>query len=457
MKRLNTTILISLPLVFVLLFVTSCLKPEPCNRDFIFKKEAITLNINEQEKLTFTVEQPQDLEITWRSEDPTIATVKDGLVHAQNAGKTVVSAEAKINGVTKIAKCTVTVNPTEHKFSDPNLPKRVLQLHPEIDANGDGIISPEEALQLKELNLEIADKAKATAEEKITSVEGIQIFKNLTFLNLKNQFIGDATPIESLKELQKLYITQTEIPSLRVDGMPQLQDLRLFGNKKLSAIDVTQNPKLNILYVQDTQISSINVSNNKELEDFNVNRTQVSRLELVDLPKLTQILAVNCKLDRVIIKGLPQLQKVFIDNNQLSSVSLSDLPELNRLSVYKNRLTSLSLENLPKLMFLFAHENQLETLDLSKLPMLFELNVDQNPLTQLDLSKNPVIRTLGAENMPKLQEINLRNGEYNDEAEYLVKEGNTALKRVLVDKGPEETHLLNIFPKGTSGVEVIAE
>ena len=445
--------ILSIPFALVVLLTSSCLKPEPCNSKFQFEQESITLKIGEQVTLKFSGYISKKTQISWSVEKPNVASVDNGLVRALNAGTTNVYAEATINGIKKTALCTITVAPEGFRFTDPNLPKRILQLHPEIDTNKDGAITPEEALLLTELDLEIKDKAKATEEEKITSVEGIELFTNLTYL--KNQFIKDATPVEALKKLEKLYITYTEIPSIQVKEMPELRDLRLFGNKNIKEIDVRSNTKLDTLYIQDTQISEIDVTNNKELIDLNVNRTNLTCLILTDLPKLNQVLAVKCQISSVSFKGLPAIKKIYIDNNQLTRVNLKDLPALMHLSVYNNKLQALELD-LPKLMFLHTHENELKSIDLSKLPMLFHLDIDKNPLVKIDLSSNKIIRDLRSEYIPTLEEINLRNGEYNEDAQYEIKEGNTGLKRVLVDSGDEETHLRNLFPAG-SGVAILAE
>ena len=93
---------------------------------------------------------------------------------------------------------------------------------------------------------------------------------------------------------------------------------------------------------------------------------------------------------------------------------------------------------------------------IERLRHFFHLDIDKNPLVKIDLSSNKIIRDLRSEYIPTLEEINLRNGEYNEDAQYEIKEGNTGLKRVLVDSGDEETHLRNLFPAG-SGVAILAE
>ena len=246
--------ILSIPFALVVLLTSSCLKPEPCNSKFQFEQENITLKIGEQVALKFSGYISKKTQISWSVEKPNVASVDNGLVRALNAGTTNVYAEATINGIKKTALCTITVAPEGFRFTDPNLPKRILQLHPEIDTNKDGAITLEEALLLTELDLEIKDKAKATAEEKITSVEGIELFTNLTYLNLKNQFIKDASPIEALKKLEKLYITYTEIPSIQVKEMPELRDLRLFGNKNIKEIDVRSKTKIDNIYIKENKI-----------------------------------------------------------------------------------------------------------------------------------------------------------------------------------------------------------
>lgn len=134
-------------------------------------------------------------------------------------------------------------------------------------------------------------------------------------------------------------------------------------------------------------------------------------------------------------------------------ITLENLPLLQRLNLYDNALESLTLD-LPKLMFLFVYDNQLKQLDTSHLPMLFQISVSNNPIKKLDLSSNPIVRNIEAENMPAMTELNLKNnGDFDEDYEYLIIDGNTSLKTIYVDAGSEATAVKQLV--GSKAINVV--
>ena len=88
--------------------------------------------------------------------------------------------------------------------------------------------------------------------------------------------------------------------------------------------------------------------------------------------------------------------------------------------------------------------------------MLFKLMISENPLRALDCSSNPIIREITAEAMPEMEWVNLKNGDYNEEAQYEIAIDNPKLTKVIVDAGDEETHLKNVF-KNNPKVQIVTE
>lgn len=97
------------------------------------------------------------------------------------------------------------------QFKDPVFKKRVLS-----EMKTQGIISSdkqditgEDALKVKVLNL-----GKHENDDPITSLDGIEKFKNLTTLWLSNNKISDITPLKDLTNLTWLYLNHNQIQNL---------------------------------------------------------------------------------------------------------------------------------------------------------------------------------------------------------------------------------------------------
>ena len=75
-------------------------------------ESSITLNLEETKQLTATTDDDSAYVFTWKSDDPTIASVDDGLVKALKEGKTKISVSIKKKGQIKVLEtksCEVTV------------------------------------------------------------------------------------------------------------------------------------------------------------------------------------------------------------------------------------------------------------------------------------------------------------------------------------------------------------
>lgn len=115
----------------------------------------------------------------------------------------------------------------------------------------DGVITPEEAKQLKQLNVE---------GRGIKDLKGIEFFPNL-----------DA-----------LYCYDNQLISLDVSNNPALTTLSC-GNNQLTSLDVSNNKKLKHLICYDNQLTSLDVSNNPALTNLwccgnNIKGTQMDYL-----------------------------------------------------------------------------------------------------------------------------------------------------------------------------------
>ena len=99
------------------------------------------------------------------------------------------------------------------------------------------------------------------------------------------------------------------------------------------------------------------------------------------------------RLSALDLSGNPRLDMLYLPHNQITGLDLSPVPLLTRLEVPYNLLTSIDLSHLPRLNLLSLTANRLTSLDTRGLNGLDELHCDTNPLTDLQLD-NAVLRYL---------------------------------------------------------------
>ena len=425
--------------------------------EITFEQSTLQLYVGEQAtpKLLHAPKAP----ISWQSSNPQIATVHNGTITAVAAGTAIITATVQES----VARLTLTV--LEKKgtqetiaFEDKNLLQLILAQHPAADANNDGQLSPQEALTVTSLKFGYNPDDQIPEDKKITSLKGLEYFLNLDSLDVNCQPVGSSVKsIEGLTKLRYLRIGYVGLSEINTSQMPELTGLCVFGNRELRQLDLSHNKKLQELYCQDTKLTELDLTPLTELQKILTNRSKLRKITWGQHPKLERIEIVSNQLTSLELSNMPLLKELHANSNQLQSVQLKNLPSLQRLNLYQNYLKQIDLsQGFDKLMFLFVFDNALTEIDLSHLPMLFKLMISENPLRALDCSSNPIIREITAEAMPEMEWVNLKNGNYNEEAQYEIAIDNPKLTKVIVDAGDEETHLKNVF-KNNPKVQIVTE
>ena len=418
--------------VSILLFVGGCQRDD---KNTIIKIEPsdIKLDVGQTIELKLTLKNVKADELLWESSAPSVAKVYKGKVSALAVGKATIKVSAK--GVSSFVNVEVKFNDANFVvFDDVNLKKLLIDKYPFLDSDKDGNISYAEAQKITRIDFSFAQKEDIKIEQRIEKLGGLQAFTELTHLFLKNQFVKDATPIQSLVKLKVLHLGGNELSTIDVGNLVRLDSLFLFGNINITSLDLSKNKSLD--FSQCKNLEKAYVNNGETLESLTIG----------SLPKLERLDAVKQKLTTIVVKDLPSLKEIHLDHNRINSIILKNLPELNRLNVYANNLSSIDLSDLPKLMFFFSQENvSLENLNFEKNPMLFQVILSKTAVTDISFVKNPIVRNIEIENCTKLKTIDFQNGAFSDEAEYLVKEGNSSLTTVYADPGDEVDLLKKIF------------
>lgn len=163
----------------------------------------------------------------------------------------------------------------------------------QYDANGDGVLTTDEAASVKELTLN-ANTDKTLSG--INSLAGIEYFTGLEELTCT---MCNFTSIDLSRNtrLQNVGLMYGKLESLDVSMLPALETLNC-NNNALTSIDLSHNPALRFLYVQGNRLTALDVSHNPELEHLYVSMmpTFTNRIETLDVtknPKLTQLYAIE--------------------------------------------------------------------------------------------------------------------------------------------------------------------
>lgn len=166
---------------------------------------------------------------------------------------------------------------------DVNLKAYLLAKYPNVDKDNDGQITETEALAVQELDFRY--DAQINGGVKITSLTGIEAFKNLKNLNLSEQSIEDASKIGEIETLTELDLSGNQIKSL----------------------DLSRNKLLERLYLNNNKIKTLNLESNSELSDFRANENELETIKLsYDCKKL---IAVQIKKNKLSVESLDEIIK----------------------------------------------------------------------------------------------------------------------------------------------------
>ena len=147
---------------------------------------------------------------------------------------------------------------------------------------------------------------------------------------------GDIThfyPV-SLPNLRYLNLANGSLLELELgNNYPELRDVDVSGNIGVTSIDVTQQTKLEKLFIKGTKITELNLINNPELIMLDASNTDIAKLDLSSNKNITTLELSDSKLSRLNVSNLANLQTINIDNTKIQRVDLSHQRFLRSVSV----------------------------------------------------------------------------------------------------------------------------
>lgn len=310
------------------------------------------------------------------------------------------AAKALNDGVMFINGCNITVTAVKSLEADPDAPKDV-EINPAnfpndtfreivktLDTNNDDVLTYIERSKLRYLNLSKPDENDTEADKtyaddkyrQIDNFKGIEYFTNLRGVNIDgntavtsidlssctklNDFVGANCPklekavlpesvkevyiyISGLKEfdaakypkLEVLLIFNTQVTSIDVSKNPNLRALSIQDNKLTSDVDVTNCPELTELTISSTGIKKLDVSKNKKLEILDIGGNKgIELIGIEDLTTLKELTAWTCGLTKLDVSKSKGLEKLHINDNSIVAIDLSGFESLTAFeSDYQGR------------------------------------------------------------------------------------------------------------------------
>lgn len=243
---------------------------------------------------------------------------------------------------------------------DGNIPQQ-------IDANGDGRIS--------------YDEAAAVTQIGATSYE-----------------CGNFEGLEHFTSLEVLYAYFHNASVIDVTNCPELRILDLHSYKAdadISVLDLSQNTKLEWLSVQGQDLEGLDLSNNIVLKYLDTSGGYNS-LGAVDLTKNTLLETADISSSEVTtinLSGCSKLEYLNCSSNSVESLDITGCSALEDLCVSGSTMTSLVLSDCPNLLtFTMDTSTGLTTVDLSKNTLLDSFYARYSSLSEIDFSNNTALR-----------------------------------------------------------------
>ena len=225
----------------------------------------------------------------------------------------------------------------------------------------------EHARNLSSLNLgnEYIDGVGPVNSNAVSDISSLSDLKQLGVLSLGGNAISDISSLSGLTQLGELDLSNNTISDVSLlSGLTQLWGLNLSNNTISDVSSLSGLTQLRWLFLIGNTISDVSsLSGLKQLTFLDLSNNTISDVSsLSDLKQLTSLsLRDNTISDVSSLSGLKQLTFLDLSNNTISDVSsLSDLKQLTFLSLGGNAISDVSLlSGLKQLTQLYLYNNNI--------------------------------------------------------------------------------------------------
>ena len=234
----------------------------------------------------------------------------------------------------------------------------------------------------------------------IESVQGIEYLVGLFSLQL---MMNDIEEIDLSHNpfLRNIDIQQNPLESINISGCTLLESLRIgatsYQEGRLEYLDLSGCGNLKIIHIYNEPLIQLDLSQNTLLEDVDfLGLNEIITLDLGNHKRLKELSCRNCSKIKDIIIYTPDLLYDF--GLGIKSIYIDSCPELNNIN-YNNQplLEGIGIIHCPKINFInpigldvltginFSYCN-LDSIDISNIPNVEEVSLEGNNLKEIDFS-----------------------------------------------------------------------
>jgi leucine rich repeat protein len=343
----------------------------------------------------------------------------------------------------------IEINPAKAKLdviTDKGLIEAIKKVSSDVELEADGSLNIYQGYNLDRI-LKLKGELDLSNNNKLTSLNGLQYFQNITSLKLSsNQNLAGNIDLTKCKQLtgqiliqscplvQSINVTGLDIKQLTARSLNGLEQVTINGNNKLSSVTLNNNGELKSVDVSNLpaletlatfysgKITTINTSNSPNLkainatsnsnltniagiednillENFTAPYTKLKKLDFTHYTKLKEVNIMSSSVEE--IKGLADaganLTTLQLAQTHISSLDVSQNPNLTSIDLYSvQELTALDVTHNPKLTSLRAPFTSITELKLTNNPELVTLKVSHCKLKKLDITLLPKLKALYA-------------------------------------------------------------
>lgn len=343
----------------------------------------------------------------------------------------------------------IAINPAKAKLdviTDKGLIDAIKKVSSDVELEADGSLNIYQGYNLDRI-LKLKGELDLSNNDKLTSLNGLQYFQNITSVKLfNNQNLAGNIDFTKCKQLtgqilvnncqavKSINVTGLDIKQLTTQSLNGLEQVTIKGNNKLSSVTLYNNGELKSVDVSNLpaleslgtyysgKITTINTSNSPNLkainatssssltniegmednillENFTAPYTKLKKLDFTHYTKLKEVNIMSSSVEE--IKGLADaganLTALQLAQTHISSLDVSQNPNLTSIDLYAvKELTALDVTHNPKLTSLRVPFTSITELKLTNNPELVRLKVSHCKLKKLDITLLPKLKALYA-------------------------------------------------------------
>lgn len=300
--------------------------------------------------------------------------------------------------------------------TDNDIAKDLLGNSIKIDQNNDKEIQLEEALKISALDLSSSPIYDISGIESFTNLKSlicwntqistlnISALKELNYLNCSSNSIK-TLDVSSLKNLETLVCSQGYLTSINLTGLDKLHHLHLDRN---ALVDLNLSGLTSLKYIDCgyNGLTKLDLSGITQLEDLICNDNKITSFtNLADCPEITRMWVQQNELSSIDFSKCSKLKDLWADHNKLVTIDLTVPKDVGNASFGNNQLSSLKVDGFSNINFIRLSNNSFSTIDLSPFVKLSSAECDSNSALTTIFAKNGMNEGISFEKCPNLKYI----------------------------------------------------